>query len=143
MAVMAILNPCPSSPMRLCTGTRQSSKSSSAVSEARMPSLSSVLPTVNHRVARAHPGDLLERDDVRLSTGAAPAPALRDDHAHQAELAHPLDRLVREARVAVDLGGDGPDLGLGELPRRGLDELLLGRQVERHVVFPFISPGAS
>ena len=42
----AILNPWPSSPMRCAAGTRHSSNTSSAVSEARMPSLSSVLLTV-------------------------------------------------------------------------------------------------
>src|SRR6266850_2272690 len=93
----------------------------------------------DHGVARAHPRDLLERDDVGDRARSASAPPLGDHHAHQSELAHPLDRLVREARVAVDLGRDGLDLGLGELPRRGLDQLLLGRQVERHVVPSYFS----
>src|SRR5439155_1722555 len=43
----AILNPWPSSPRRFAAGTRQPSKTSSAVSDARIPSLSSVLVTVN------------------------------------------------------------------------------------------------
>jgi len=45
-AAIAILNPRPSSPSRFAAGTRQSSNTSSAVSEARMPSLSSVFETV-------------------------------------------------------------------------------------------------
>jgi len=46
MAVSAMRKPWPSSPMRLATGTRHSSNTSSAVSEARMPSLSSVFDTL-------------------------------------------------------------------------------------------------
>ena len=42
---MAILKPMPSAPSRQAAGTRQSVKTNSAVSEARRPSLSSVLPT--------------------------------------------------------------------------------------------------
>ncbi len=45
MATIATLKPSPSAPRRFATGTRQSSKTNSAVSEARMPSLSSVFPT--------------------------------------------------------------------------------------------------
>ena len=47
IADRAILNPWPSSPRRFAAGTRQPSKTSSAVSDARIPSLSSVLVTVN------------------------------------------------------------------------------------------------
>src|SRR4029453_18336912 len=103
------------------------------------------------RVARARPRDLLEGDDVRDRAGAAAAPPLGDRHAHEPELAHALDRLVREAAVAIDLGGDGPDLGVGELPHRRLDHLLLVGQFQPpgRVYFPrtflnsFVSSGTT
>ena len=44
---MAILYPLPTSPRTFDLGTRQSSRINSQVEEARMPSLSSFLPTVN------------------------------------------------------------------------------------------------
>src|SRR5213596_712915 len=46
---------------------------------------------------------------------AAASPALRDRDAHETELPHAFHRLVGEARLAVDLGGDGLDRRLGEL----------------------------
>src|SRR2546427_7218175 len=83
-------------------------------------------------VARARLGDLLEGHDVRHRAGAAPAPLLGNHHAHEAELPHALDRLVREARFPIDLGGDRPDLGVGELPDRRLNQLLLLGQIKLH-----------
>lgn len=44
---MAILKPIPGSPSRFSLGMRQSSKMRLAVDEARMPSLSSFLPSVS------------------------------------------------------------------------------------------------
>ena len=73
----AILNPCPTSPSRWAAGTRQRSKRSSAVSEARMPSLSSVLTTVKPGVPFSTRKALMPRcpaaRSVCAKTRAAPA----------------------------------------------------------------------
>jgi hypothetical protein len=56
----------------------------------------------------------------------------RDRHPHQPELGQLGDELVREAVVAVELGGDRRDALLRELTDGRADELVLGRQVEVH-----------
>jgi hypothetical protein len=53
---------------------------------------------------------LLDRDRVRERVGARAAVLLGDRHAHQPELGQLRDELVREAVLAVELGGDRRDL---------------------------------
>ena len=84
------------------------------------------------RDRRVDPRQLLDRDRVRQRVGAAAAVLLGDRHAHQPELGHLGDELVREALLAVELLGDRRDLLDRELPHRVADQLVLGRQVEVH-----------
>ena len=98
-ADMAILNPCPSAPSRWAAGTRQCSNRSSAVSDARMPSLSSVFTTVK-------PGRALldeERRDPVVSLG----PIRLGEHEGGARLAPVGDEdlaAVEHVAVAVAHG---------------------------------------
>ena len=55
------------------------------------------------------PRQLLDRDRVRERVGAGAAVLLRDRDAHQPELGHLGDELVREALLAVELGGERRD----------------------------------
>jgi len=60
------------------------------------------------------------RSPEATTYATAPArsrPTARDHHAHEPELAMPLNRLVRSGSP-IDLGGDRPDLGVGKLPDR-------------------------
>jgi hypothetical protein len=94
------------------------------------------------RVGRAGLGDLLERDHVGDGVGAGAAPALRHRDAHEPQLTHALDRLVREARFAVDLRGDGAHVLLGELPRHRLDHRLLVGELQVHVGLRGLTPSS-
>src|SRR6266851_5188249 len=180
MVVMAILNPSPSSPSRLDAGTRQPSNRNSAVSDARMPSFSSVLTTVKPGVPFSTRKALMPRGpfvrsvwaktraayasrplltkifrpssryappsrraSVLWLVAAATAPGLGHGDAHEAELAHAAHGLPRKARLAVDLLGDGADFLLGEVPRQGLDHLLLVAELDLHGLPPAISPAVS
>ena len=68
-------------------------------------------------------------------TASAPAPPQRSGIAMPMSPSSPIRLTVSCGKrdVAVDLGGDGPDLRLGELPRHRLDHLLLVGQLELHV----------
>ena len=78
------------------------------------------------------PRQLLDRDRVRERVGAGAAVLLRDGDAHQPELGHLLDELVREAVFAVELRGNGLDPLGRELAHGAAQELVLVREVEVH-----------
>ena len=84
------------------------------------------------RDRRVDPRQLLDRDRVRERVGARAAVLLGHGHAHQPELGQLRDELVREAVLAVELGGDRSDTLLRELADGRADELVLGREVEVH-----------
>ena len=54
-------------------------------------------------------------------------------HAHEAQARHLRQDLLRKTVVTVDLSRDGRELGIGELPYRAADQLLLVSQLEVHV----------
>ncbi len=70
MVFIAILKPCPSSPSRHDAGTRQPSNRNSAVSDARIPSLSSVLTTVKPGVPLSTRKALIPRGPFALPVWA-------------------------------------------------------------------------
>ena len=70
------------------------------------------------RDRRVDARQLLDRDRVRHGVGAGAAVLLRDRDAHQPELGHLRDELVREALLAVELLGDRRDARHGELAHR-------------------------
>ena len=86
------------------------------------------------RHRRVDPRQLLDGDRVRERVGPGAAVLLREGHAHQAELGELGDQLVREAVLAVELGGYRRDPLLGELADGRANELVLGREVEVHSV---------
>ena len=57
---------------------------------------------------------------------------LRDGDAHQPELGHLRDELVREAVFAIELGRDRRDALRRELAHGAAQELVLVREVEVH-----------
>ncbi len=79
-------------------------------------------------------GELLDRDRVRDGVAAGAAELLGEGNAHQPELGHLGDELVREARLAVELLGDGRDTLRRERPHRVPDQLVLGREIEIHTI---------
>ena len=78
------------------------------------------------RHRRVDPRQLLDRDRVRERVAAAAAVLLGDRDAHQPELGHLGDELVREAVLAVELLGDRRDLLERERAHRVADQLVLG-----------------
>ena len=82
---------------------------------------------------RVDPGQLLDRERVRERVAAATAVLLRERDAHQPELAQLGHDLVGEPLLAVELLGDRRDLLPREVPHGGLDQLLLGAEVEVHL----------
>ena len=82
------------------------------------------------RDRRVDARQLLDRDRVRERVGAAAAVLLGDRHAHQPELGHLGDEVVREALLAVELLGDRRDLLERELPNRVAEKLVLVVEVE-------------
>jgi hypothetical protein len=88
--------------------------------------------------------ELLEDEDVREEVGAGAAVLLGHAHAHQPELGEPSEELPREAVFPVPRSRVRRDLGLGELPREGLDRLLLVGEPELHYPTPArpATPGA-
>ena len=65
-------------------------------------------------------------------SAAAAAVLLRERDAHQPQLAELRDDLVGEPLLAVELLGDRRHLLAREVPHGGLDQLLLGAEVEVH-----------
>ena len=94
-------------------------------------------------MAAAHARDLFHHRRVRDRVAAHPAPALGHEDPHETELAHPLDRLVREPSVAVDLRGDGAHFALGEVARHLADHPLLVGEVEVHLSRSFLNSWVS
>ena len=90
------------------------------------------------RDGRVDARQLLDRERVRDRVGAGAAVLLRHGDAHQPELAHLRDEVVREARLAVELLGHGRDPRLRELAHRPAQELLLLAELVVHA-----SPAAS
>ena len=84
------------------------------------------------RDRRVDARQLLDRDRVREGVGAAAAVVLRDRHAHQPELGHLGDELVREPLLAVELLRDRRDLLECELPDRVAHQLVFALDVEVH-----------
>ena len=77
----------------------------------------------------APPGDLLQGHGVGQRVQPGPAQLLGDVDPHEAELAHLPDLLGGELAALVDLAGDRPQLGLGELPAGVLEHLVGLRQL--------------
>ena len=80
------------------------------------------------------PRQLLDRDRVGERVAAGAAVLLRDRDAHEPELGHALDDLVREAVLGVELLGDRGDLRLGELAHGAPEQLVLVGQVVAQAV---------
>ena len=76
------------------------------------------------------PRQLLDSKRIREGVGAGAAVFLGHGHAHQSELGELGHEVVREAVLAIELGGDGRDPGLRELADRVPHELLLRSEVE-------------
>jgi len=95
------------------------------------------------RVRRAGLGDFFEREHVGDGVATAAAIALGRCDPHQAELAHPSDRLGGKTSPLVDGRGDRTDLLVRELPRHRLDHLLLVAQLEVHRVTSISSTNVS
>src|SRR5437763_1270673 len=110
--------PAPRGPNRLPSGTAAPSKLSSRGSDARQPSLSSGCEIVE-------PGEPLGTTTSEFSS----APAVPEIVTAAGTSAA---RLVREARLAVELGRDGRDARFRELAHRAPQELVLLGQVEVH-----------
>ena len=84
------------------------------------------------RDGRVDARQLLDRDRVGHGVGAGAAVLLRERDAHQPELGHLLDELVREALFAVELLGDRGDPRLGEVAHGPAQQLLLFGQLVVH-----------
>ena len=93
---------------------------------------SEVCAATRDRDRRIDAGELLDRDRVRERVAACASELLRERDPHQAEVGHLRDELVREARLAVELLGDGCDAVDCEPADRLAEELVLGRKVEVH-----------
>jgi hypothetical protein len=78
------------------------------------------------RHRRVDPRQLLDRDRVRECVAPSAAVLLGDRDAHQAELRHLRDELVREAVLAVELLCDRRDLLQREGADRVADQLVFG-----------------
>ena len=76
--------------------------------------------------------DLLAREGLGDEVEPCAAVLLRDDHAEDAELGHPLDQLDVEVVVDVVLYRDGEHSLVDERPDRLLDQTLLVGQLEVH-----------
>ena len=85
---------------------------------------------------RARPRHFLKRDYVAHVVRPGATHFLGVGHAHQVQGRHLRDNLVGKAVITVDLGRDRRQLGLGELPYRLPDQLLLIGQLEVHVRAP-------
>ncbi len=83
-----------------------------------------VVPAHDGGACAVASGDLLQSEGVGDIVGARPTPFRRHRHAHEAELAHLAQRLAREGRGALPLGGVGSKLRPGKIPRRRADHLL-------------------
>ena len=135
---MVLTNPCPRSPSTLSAGTRQSSNSTSLVSLARMPSLSSFLPGVEA-------GGSAFDDEGGDALAARRAVGHRHDHDDVADAAVGRERLraVQDPPVAVahrrgpHARGIAARGGLGQRPRA--NALAPG---ERHQEAPLLRLGA-
>ena len=84
------------------------------------------------RDGRVDPRQLLDRDRVGDGVAARAAVALVDRDAHQAEPGHLAHELDGEARLAIELLGDGRDPLARERADGVADQLLLGSEVEVH-----------
>ena len=84
------------------------------------------------RDRRVDARELLDGDGVRDGVGVGAAVLLGDREPHDAELGQLGHELVREARLEVELGGDGCDALPRERTHGVADQLLLGREVEVH-----------
>ncbi len=85
---------------------------------------------------RARPRDFLKRDYVAHVIRPGATHFLGVGHAHEIKGRHLRDDLAGKAVITVDLGRDRRQLGLGELPYRLPDQLLLIGQLEVHVRAP-------
>ena len=77
-------------------------------------------------------GNLLDHSDVVHVGEPGTAVLFREDRPEETELAEFPEDLAREALRFVPFHDVGPDLGLGEFPRRLADRLLLGGQDGAH-----------
>ena len=84
------------------------------------------------RDGRVDPRQLLDRDRVGDGVAARAAVALVDRDAHQAEPGHLVHEPDGEARLAIELLGDGRDPLARERADGVADQLLLGSKVEVH-----------
>ena len=89
-----------------------------------------------HRDRHADTGirarELLEHENVGEEVRARSAVLLGHADAQKPQLGELRDQLVREAVLAVPVGGIRRDLRLGELARERSDRLLVGTQLEVH-----------
>ena len=89
-----------------------------------------------HRDRHADTGirarELLEHENVGEEVRARSAVLLGHADAQKPELGELRDQLVREAVLAVPVGGIRRDLRLGELARERANRLLVGAQLEVH-----------
>ena len=82
-------------------------------------------------VRRVGFADLLQRQHIRQRVHARPAVLLGHLDAHEAHLAHLLDRAHGELAGFVELGGDGGDLLLGEIAGGLADHLVFCAEGEQ------------
>ena len=87
------------------------------------------------RDRRVDPRELLDGDRVRERVRPAAAVLLRDRHAHQPELGHLGDEVVREALLAVELLGDRSDPVERELPDGVAEQDVLVVEIEAEAHF--------
>jgi len=83
--------------------------------------------------ARARPGHFLDGDYVAHLIRARAAHLLWEGHAQEIQVRHLRQKLPGKAVITVDFSGDRRHLGLGELPNRLTNQLLLIGQLEVHV----------
>ena len=76
--------------------------------------------------------ELLEHEDVGQEVSAGAAVLVRHADAHEPKLGELAEDFLREAVLAIPLGGVRLDLGRGELARQRLDLSLLGAELEVH-----------
>ena len=84
----------------------------------------------DQRRRRADPRDLLDHDAGRHRVGALAAVLLGDVHRVEPGRVQRLQRLLREARILVDVGGVRGDLLLAEIPQHRAQLVVLLGQLE-------------
>ena len=82
------------------------------------------------RDGRLDPCELFDGDRVRERVGARAAVLLGDRHPHQPEVCEPVDEVIREPLLAIELLCDGRDLLGCKRTDRLPDELVLVAEVE-------------